>query len=222
MLKRLLVCIAVCCLTAPAVAAEDYLTAVPPGVGSAKSLPLLVCLPAVGISAQEDLEHWVIPAGKEGFIVADLSMDYRLVSSSEDLEAVYQRIMRIADELARKYPVDRERIYLAGTSAGGMLALALGLRYSGRFAAIAVASGAHLGFGADQMLGNARGLSFFLVHGTSDQIIPLRLFEAARDALEKSGASVHFSVREGEGHPVAPGGYEWLMSAVNGSLGEGG
>lgn len=210
-LTRFLSVIVVCCMVASPAAAQDYLTVVPPGISKENPVPLLICLPAVGISIDEDLGHWVSPAAQNGLIVADIPADYRFITSEADVEALYERIVRVADELASRYPVDSQKIYLVGTSAGGMMAIAIGLRHPGIFAAVGVASGAHLNFGADQMLGNAKGLIFCLVHGTSDAIIPFELFEAARDALEKNGAVVRFSERQGEGHPVGPGGYAWLV-----------
>lgn len=50
-------------------------------------------------------------------------------------------IARIVDKVVRRYPVDPERVYVTGMSAGGAMACVLANRYGALFAACAVHSG---------------------------------------------------------------------------------
>lgn len=54
------------------------------------------------------------------------------------------RILRLVDELVRLYPVDRERIYVAGLSAGGSMAAILGEQAPDVFSGVAISAGVAL------------------------------------------------------------------------------
>jgi poly(hydroxyalkanoate) depolymerase family esterase len=54
------------------------------------------------------------------------------------------RILRLVDELVRLYPVDRNRIYVAGLSAGGSMAAILGEQAPDVFSGVAISAGVAL------------------------------------------------------------------------------
>jgi len=82
--------------------------------------------------------------------------------------------------LARRYPIDRSRIYVAGISAGGAMTAILALCYGALFAACAIVAGMMYG-AAESALTGARAMR----HGAS--VLPERLAEeAARRASRKA------------------------------------
>jgi predicted esterase len=91
------------------------------------------------------------------------------------------------------YPVDTNKIRLVGYSMGGFGTWNIGLRYHDRFAAIAPLAGGisreEYVLGKDplvrKLLGNARSLPSFFVHGDADKVVPVKFDQWTRDILEK-------------------------------------
>ena len=96
----------------------------------------------------------------------------------------------IARERGRGVPADR--IVLAGFSQGGAIALQAGLRHASKLAGI-VALSTYLALeeSLDAEAASAnKSTPIFMGHGTEDAIVPLRLAEASRAALERRGYRV--------------------------------
>jgi phospholipase/carboxylesterase len=119
-------------------------------------------------------------------------------------------------ELAR-YGLTGDRLVLVGFSQGTMMALHVGLRRAVPPAAIVGYSG-YLA-GADQ-LGEASGKpAISLVHGTYDQVLPVRSSESAAKALEEAGIPVRLHLRPGLGHGIDHAGLVIGLEAIAESLG---
>ncbi|HUP98457.1 MAG TPA: dienelactone hydrolase family protein [Usitatibacter sp.] len=92
--------------------------------------------------------------------------------------------------------VGTERIALVGFSQGGAIALQVGLRHAGRLAGIAALS-TYLpleeSLDAEGSSAN-RTTRIFMAHGAEDQVVPLRLAETSRAALERRGYRVEWQV----------------------------
>ena len=90
--------------------------------------------------------------------------------------------------------IDSARIVLAGFSQGGAIALQAGLRHAGRLAGIAALSTyLPLEESLDVEAASAnRATPIFMAHGTEDPIVPIRLAERSRAALEKRGYKVQW------------------------------
>ena len=96
----------------------------------------------------------------------------------------------IAREIARGIPA--RRIVLAGFSQGGAVVLTAGTRHSQRLGGI-LALSTYLPM--PEQLGTAgsdanRSVPIFMAHGQQDNVIPLRMAEASRAALEAQGYPV--------------------------------
>lgn len=195
---------------------KGYMLFVPGNISSLASTPILICLPGVGVKAKQDIDNWSSIAGKMGFVVLDLDIDYTRLTSFADVDAVYVRIMNIIGSLASEYPVSKDRLYITGTSAGGMLSISLGLRYPEKFKAIGVVSGAYLRFGASEELANAKGIRFYMVHGTKDEIVPIAAFYSTKDILGENGAIIKYSIFPNDGHPVNSRGFEKVLEWISG------
>lgn len=193
---------------------EAYMLYVPKSVSQNAPSPILICLPGWGISAKQDINNWAFYAAKKGFIVVGLDVNYNLIGSGADVEALYSKILHTIEVIAAEYPVQKDKIFIAGTSAGGMMSIALALHYPDKFTGIGVVSGGRLGFGAEQDVGNARGLWFYMIHGKLDKNIPASEFSSTEAQLEKNGAIIEGRVvPEGE-HTLSSSAYqetvEWL------------
>lgn len=193
---------------------EGYVLYLPQSALLGKPSSVLVCLPGWGISAKQDINTWGFPAEKNNFIVIDFDVNYNLIKSSSNVENLYNRIERTISHLSLTYSLDTQHTYIAGTSAGGMLSIALALMYPDEFIAVGVISGARLGFGAQNYLRNAKGIDFYLIHGQKDKTVPIGEFRSTISRLKKYGAFVKFDIIEEGAHTlpsyVYRGVVDWL------------
>jgi poly(3-hydroxybutyrate) depolymerase len=95
-------------------------------------VPLVITLHGMGDDPvyQADSNGWTAKAAEKGFIV--ISPDYP--GSTTDGEKV---VLSILDYAKKTYPVDENRVYLAGFSMGGATTAMIGLKNADKFAAIA-------------------------------------------------------------------------------------
>ncbi len=195
---------------------QGYLLFVPKEISPLPSL--LVCLPGWGVKIKQEINNWAFLAGKKGFLVLGLEMDYSRILTLTDVNALYSRMSGIIDSLGREYHINKDKICVAGTSAGGMMSISLVLHYPRRFVAAGVVSGGRFGFFAQEELRNARGSRFFMAHGDKDQSIPFAEFQATRQKLARSGALIEYSVIPEGKHTLGSNAYrqvvEWLSDSV--------
>jgi len=190
---------------------KGYLLFIPKDVSSTLPSTFLVCLPGLGIRAKQDINNWAFYAAKNGFIVVALDVDYGLIRSVPDVDSLYLKISGILASLKNEYSLASNEVCIAGTSAGGMMSIALGLRYPDKFIAVGVVSGAKLNFGAEGDLKNARGKRFYIVHGGKDKIVPVSEFYSTKAQLEQNGAIVQSKVfPEGE-HTLPSSAYQEVI-----------
>lgn len=111
-------------------------------------------------------------------------------------------------EVARRYPIDHDRVVLSGYSMGGYGAWNVGLRFSGRFAAVTPFCA---GIARSEMLlrrhapsrallANAQDLPLFFVHGNKDRTVPVRFSRSISEELSTLGIDHVFKEVEGGGH----------------------
>lgn len=97
-------------------------------------------------------------------------------------------------EAENRRGVPAQRIFLAGFSQGGALALQTGLRHPQRLAGV-VALSTYLPLArtlAAEAHGANAGVPIFMAHGTHDPVIPLRMAAASREQLEAAGYPVRW------------------------------
>ncbi len=115
--------------------------------------------------------------------------DGRIVPSQQSFVEDVDDVAFIQEVVARvhaNYPVDRSRVYAAGFSNGGIMMHRLGIESAGLFAAVAAVAAAMPVHLADR-LPNAP-LSFLMVNGTGDAIVPWDGGELFPDTDEPQGA----------------------------------
>jgi phospholipase/carboxylesterase len=101
----------------------------------------------------------------------------------------YEQLMSLIRTIPSLYPVDTERLFLLGFSMGSMMAFALSLTAPWLFRGVA----AHSGYvpeesGLSMRWSELSGVSFFLAHGTFDQVIPVGLARRAESLFRESNA----------------------------------
>jgi phospholipase/carboxylesterase len=123
-------------------------------------------------------------------------------------------------ELAR-LELDASRLALVGFSQGTMMSLHVGLRRATPPAAIVGFSGALPG--AEKLPQEIVGRPpVLLVHGDSDDMIPVQALHMAVNGLGAAGVTVRWHVSRGVGHGIAPDGLDlagqFLTDAFSGKL----
>ena len=80
-------------------------------------------------------------------------------------------IVALIDEMLLRYAIDPRRVYVAGVSIGGLMALRLACESSERFAAVAAVTAA-MPEAPDYECAPSRPVSLMIVNGTDDGIMP--------------------------------------------------
>jgi predicted esterase len=107
-----------------------------------------------------------------------------------------------------RYPIDTNRVVLAGYSMGGFGTWNLGLRYPDRFAGIMPLCGGiareEFAIGRDELcrtlLGNANLLPTLFVHGDQDDVVPVRFDRWSDEDLTARGITHEYIEVAGGGH----------------------
>lgn len=135
--------------------------------------------------------------------------------------------MMLALSLAARHPIDPVRTVIVGHSAGGHLALWMGIRHAIRVPVVALAPVSNLYEAARLGLSNSAVTEFldgtpeshperyafacpsqqsvasatqWVVHGTADEDVPVELATRHADLARETGQTVHLELLEGVGH----------------------
>jgi len=117
-------------------------------------------------------------------------------------------------DVALRFRVDADRVYVTGLSMGGCGTWYLAGEYPDRFAAIMPICGRGEPYVA-RRLGHVPAWVF---HGADDDVVPVMASQQMVDALKASGGDVKFTIYPGTGHNswsatyANPEVYEWLLS----------
>lgn len=99
-----------------------------------------------------------------------------------------QDVIDVIDRIMSRYSVDENRVYLMGSSMGGLGTWRIGTLYSDRFAAIAPFCG---WYGYD-LLENLGNMKTYIVHGNADDVVPIKFEKNCAERLQKLGYDVTF------------------------------
>lgn len=116
-----------------------------------------------------------------------------------------ERLRRFVDVALDRYPVDRERVVVAGFSQGGLMAYDLGLRDPERCAGIV---GLSTWFPPPLAADIPRrpeheSLPVLVMHGTTDQMVPVERARESREALRAYGVGLTYRELD-MGHEIRP------------------
>jgi predicted peptidase len=123
-------------------------------------------------------------------------------------------LIALLDEIAAKYPVDADRVYVTGLSMGGFGTWVLAARQPDRFAAIVPICGG----GDPAKAPLLKDIPTWVFHGARDRLVPPKRSEEMVEAMKKAGAeNVQLTVYPEAGHDSwsktydDPKLYEWLL-----------
>ncbi|HEX2493566.1 MAG TPA: dienelactone hydrolase family protein [Steroidobacter sp.] len=155
--------------------------------------PLLIVLHGSYGSARQMLNAWTALASEEGLLLlAPQARDRKVWSIRADGPAF---IRALVDEVQRRHPLDRERIYLFGYSGGAVYALTLSMIESEYFAAVAVYGGVWRASNEFAALRYARRkVPIAIFMGERDEFFPSFAVRNTQRALEEAGHEVNLTI----------------------------
>jgi predicted esterase len=195
---------------------DNYCIFVPSAAEDAKKVPLLIALPGKGIEPASDIQLWQPEAEIQNFFVIDFKVDYAAIKEDQDIRDLHKRISRDLTKLAKTYHFDDHDIYIAGTSAGAVVSLALSLRFPNTYNTVGLVSGGVIHYPSQDYLINARNIQFLIVHGQNDSAIILDKIHATKSDLEKNGADVSVKVIANGEHSLSPTVYKEVVDWFKG------
>jgi len=229
-----------------AAGARRYALFRPPGVAAGEQLPLLVMLHGCGQDAKSFAQSTRMNtvAAREGFMVLYPEQD-RLANpqgcwnwfDTTTGRAVQEAalILRAIDQVCLLHAADRDRVAIAGLSAGASMAALVVARHPGRFKAVVMHSGVAPGtahstlsaLGAMQGRRSTRPLDkplptaplathtpwppLLVIHGSADRVVSARNGQAAAQQWAHAAgarASPARNVRRGERFPMTVADYK--------------
>lgn len=116
-----------------------------------------------------------------------------------------EALREFLDAARQRYPIDPDKVVVAGFSQGGMMAYHLALREPARFAGIAALSSRLPSELVEVLpkLPEQEGFPVLVVHGTRDPMIPVEHARESREALREFAVTLTY--REFDmGHEISP------------------
>jgi len=115
---------------------RDYLYQVPVAADATKPLPAVVLIHDQGGYDTDIMGSWKgIASNRDFIVIAPEALHNTLWNTQTDGPAYLHAVV---DEVNKKHPIDRSRVYLFGVSGGGLYALAIGIYDANYWAATAV------------------------------------------------------------------------------------
>lgn len=154
-----------------------------------KKWPLLMFLHGSGESG-DDLEK-VKKHGPPKLIASGKDLPFVVVSPQSPGGGWNTEVLgALLDDLAKKYSVDEDRVYLTGLSMGGYGTWDLAMAYPDRFAAIAPICGGGTSWKARRI----RHVATWIFHGAKDPVVPVRNGQEMYDAMKAAAADVKITI----------------------------
>ncbi len=170
------------------------------GVG--QSYPALLCMHGMGsdersiLSVVDGMEATSYVFGLRGYLLQSSGFSYFTIQGygkphRQTFDDAVARVNATIHDIANKYPIDLNRVFLAGFSQGAILAMTLGLQLGGRIRGLAALSGYVPGFVTDEFVPQPlHGMSVFIAHGTADAVFPVQWADRSIDVFRSGGADV--------------------------------
>ncbi len=146
-----------------------YALYVPAGAKAGDSYPLMIVLHGMGGNGSNTIPKWVDRLAEDFIILCpSYPMGAWWAQPAEDL------VLQLIQEVQAKYPVDPNRIFLAGLSNGAIGAYMIGMFYPDLFAGIIpIASGITPRY--MHFLVNLKNTPIYIIQGIHDPVFPIKL-----------------------------------------------
>ena len=134
-------------------------------------------------------------------------------------------LMEIARNLQTKYPIDRDRLYLSGVSAGGGACWEIGMRYPKQFAAMVPMASPGADMSDIDRLSKLAAVPIWVFHCRDDPAIPISGDRETVDAIRHLGGNISLTEIEGASHDCWTtafrdyGAMEWMLANARGQKG---
>jgi len=136
-----------------------------------------------------------------------ITFDEAMNKFSDDVQAIESRdlIVQFIDELQQQYAIDKNNISLIGFSQGAILSYAVALSYPQKINKVVALSGYFNEniIKEDYQNNDLSQLSFFISHGTVDQVIPVDWARKTPEILKQLNVKNEYHEYP-VGHGVAP------------------
>lgn len=99
-----------------------------------------------------------------------------------------QDVLDVMNRVLERYPIDKNHVYLTGSSMGGLGTWRIGTLYADRFAAIAP----YCGWTGTVFMENLRNTKTYVVHGNADTTVPVQFDRACVKELQRLGYDVTY------------------------------
>lgn len=173
---------------------------VPPAYEPSRPYPLILCLHGAGFDGDTYLDRWQPRLG-EDYLLACPTMEEGEWWTRQG-EAL---VLAVFSEISHTYHVDPDRVYLTGMSNGGIGTYLIGLNHPDRFAALIPMGGA-FPTALFPLLDNAKNTPIYIIHGSQDQVMPVRYSRDVAAYLRRNGDPVIYREHD-RVHPMAGGHY---------------
>lgn len=123
------------------------------------------------------------------------------------------QVLAMLEDVASRYRVDRDRVYLTGLSMGGFGTWATAAVAPDRFAAIVPICGGGNTADAEKL----KGMPIWVFHGAQDKVVPPSRSEMMIEAVKKAGGEVKYTLYPDAAHDSwtatydNPELYKWLL-----------
>src|SRR4051812_15219444 len=165
---------------------------------AAKPAPLLLLLHGSGHNGRLLLEHWKTLAEQEGIVLIGPDAANSTSWSTKNDPPSFLR--DVIEDVSRKSPVDPQRIYIFGHSAGAKFGLIMAMAESKYFAAAAVHAGL-IPPRVEHLIGDAeRKIPVAIWSGTADHSVPFEEARGTAEELKRNGFPVEFNAMSGHDH----------------------
>lgn len=177
------------------------------GAESTERFPLVVVLHGRGDTGEGYLEVWKREAARRRVMVLAPTRTRGYTDDPADLAEFYE----LVEEIAGRHPVDRERVFLAGTSAGALIARWLAMNRPGFWRGLVLIASP----GAESWSARVSGETFppvLFVHGEKDGQFPVKEIRRHVETLKAKGIEVQSLFDPKEGHTHSP---RWNRAIFN-------
>jgi len=155
-----------------------YALYVPEAAKAGVAYPLIVILHGMGGSGASTIPAWVDRLAEDFIILCpSYPMGAWWAQPAEDL------VLQLIQDVQTEYPVDTNRIFLAGLSNGAIGAYMIGMFYPDRFAGIVpIASGITPRY--MHFLVNLKNTPIYIIQGVHDPVFPIQLTRRVHQILQ--------------------------------------